>query len=94
MPRRLLVVERTFVLRGRRGVLLEPFVPLDELEDLLFGAPIDMELRTVDGGARRTRAVLSIPRISGEPRATRAVVLLPDETAESVPAGTEVWTVA
>jgi hypothetical protein len=57
MPRRLLIVEDTFAVRGR-GIVLAPFTSIDDLGDVRFETPIEVELRMVNGSTRRTRAIL------------------------------------
>jgi len=92
MPRRLLVVETSFAFGGR-GIVLAPLISIDELSDVRFETPIEVELRSVDGRTRRTSAILTVPRISDMKPPYKAAVRLPDEASHDVPAGAEVWTV-
>jgi hypothetical protein len=92
MARRLLVVEDTFVLK-RLGIVLAPFVSVEELPDMPFERRFDVELRSPEGTTRKASAVLTIPRVADMKPPYKAALRLPDETADAVPPGTEVWTV-
>jgi hypothetical protein len=87
MGDRMLTVEEAFVARGR-GVLLMPRFTTDDPPRGAFR----VKLRTPDGSERETTAEVEVSHMRGK-LAPFAMVRLPEETVESVPPGTEVWTV-
>lgn len=88
MPRLLSIVEDTFDLSGRRGVVVAPGIPREGDWRLKVGAPVS--LRRPDGTQVRS-SVTGIEMLS-PPHPTFIPILIgPDLTKGDLPIGTEIW---
>jgi hypothetical protein len=87
VPRRLLVVRDAFTTSGP-GTVVVPRITAGELPRGTF----TVSLVLPGGAVARATASLDVAHVRG-PLAPFALVRLVDRTPESVPAGTEVWTV-
>ncbi|MDU0370483.1 hypothetical protein ACFPAF_08785 [Hymenobacter endophyticus] len=81
-------VVESFSLTGL-GVLLLPANPTLELQNLALHTALKVQLRFP--GGRQIAAVASVEEISRPQQAELGALLLTQEGAEPIPAGTEVW---
>ncbi|MEZ4258906.1 MAG: hypothetical protein R3B36_07545 [Polyangiaceae bacterium] len=87
LTRLLLTVEDTFDIRGR-GLVLAPFLPLDDA----CPRPFSLELHRPDGTIRWASARAQVAFIDPPPKEPKVHLLLLDAQKSDVPVGTKVWT--
>ena len=86
LSRLLLTVEDTFEISGR-GLVLGPFLPVDEARKQAFS----VELHRPDGTIRWATALAQLPFIHPTPKKLEVHLLLIDARKDEVPVGTKIW---